>query len=141
MSTRVSGNVKGLHGLRAKLQAVPATAALATARQAAPALTTLAGGSYDAGQTVYGSSRPKGKRGQRLSLVASGTTRRLIKFVSDGTTTIRAALAEKYMRYLVGKYGILPSGARAALPRSWQQRIDGIATRECGEAAWKELGA
>jgi len=139
MSSRVSGNVRGLHGLRSKLKRIPVQAALNTARAAAPAITRQAGSSYDSGQTVYGAARPKGVRGNALTLVSSGLTRKLLRFVSDGTTTIRASLGMRYVKYLIGKYAILPGGPRAALPLPWRRRINQIALDECGEATWKEL--
>jgi len=138
VSTRVRGNVRGLQGLRARLKAIPATAALETARQGAPAITGEAGGAYDAGLTVYGSARPQGRRGF-LTLVRSGATRSMMRFVSDGTTTIRASLGTRYAKYLIGKYQILPSGGGAALPASWKQRLSDISMRICGEAVGEGL--
>jgi hypothetical protein len=88
------------------------------AKRAASVITSYSQASYDGGTTVYGDARPTGKHGNLLSLVYSGDTRSMIRFVSDGGSKIRASLGKDYMKYLIGKYRILPIG-NAQLPFKW----------------------
>ena len=123
----VKGNIGSLRAFRKKLLTVSRVAAIKIAKKAAPAVTGEATGSYDSGQTVHGDPRPLGVEGNALSLVLSGTTRGAMKFVSDGGTKIRAVLGTKYAKFLIGKYGILPTGA---LPTSWQKRLAKVSEAE-----------
>lgn len=91
------------------------------AARAAGAITSLAQASFASGETVYGDARPEGKRGA-LTLVRSGFTRDSLRFASDGGTKIRAVLGQPYVKYLIGKYVILPIG-NAALPFAWSSRL------------------
>jgi hypothetical protein len=94
------------------------------AAEIADEITRQARASFDGGQTVYGDARPTGVHGP-LSLVKTGTTRDSLRFSSDGGTKVRAVLGNPYMKYLIGKYVILPIG-NAALPFSWLTAIRSI---------------
>lgn len=106
----------------ARLAQLPTTVRAEVARQGAPACTELAQGAFDGGQTVYGEPRPQGVNGGPLSLVKSGAVRGSLRFVANGTQ-IRCQLGPKHMRYLVGKYKILPNNA---LPFRWRARLNEI---------------
>ena len=135
MSTRVRGPSTGgrnLRGFNKRIKRESEVAAIEVAKLVAVEITRQAVASYDSGRTVYGDARKKGVYGNALTLVATGDTRRDLRFVSDGTTTIRASLPEKYVKYLIGKYKILPIG-NAAMPEQWWRAIDVIAERVLDE--------
>jgi hypothetical protein len=116
------GNPGLMRQLGAKLQALPKTLQAEVARQGAPVCTELAQGAFDSGQTVYGDARPQGVDGGELSLVKSGSVRGSLRFVATGTQ-IRCQYGPKHMRYLIGKYKILPNNA---IPFRWRARLDEI---------------
>ena len=97
---------------------------------------------FAAGQTVFDTPRPLGTSGNTLTLVdprpspktsrqwkkRKGTwphtgqhVRDSLGFTSNGTV-VRAVLGQKYAKYLVGKYRILPM----LLPSAWQAQIERI---------------
>lgn len=107
--------------MQAKLRDFPKTVAAEVAVKAAPALTDLAQGSFDGGQNVYGDARPAGVDGRKLTLRKTGTAEGVIRFVAVGTQ-VRTPVFPRYMRYLIGKYGVLPNG-KAAIPTAWKARL------------------
>jgi|SRR4051812_42776361 hypothetical protein len=109
-------------GLKKQLRALPTTVAAAVAKEAAPATTGLARAAFNSGKTVYEEPRPLGVDGEPLKLKRTGATERDLLFVSNGTI-VRCVLGQPYMKYLVGKYKILPNGA---LPVGWSRTLDGI---------------
>lgn len=119
-----SGNA-ALAKLKSQLRAFPITLAHEVARDAAPLLTRLTGASFAGHKNVYGEARPTGVNGRVLSLVKSGKTRDTLRFVSNGTI-VRCVLAKPYMKYLIGKYGVLPNGN---MPTSWARQLDVIVDR------------
>ncbi len=123
----VRGSTSTLRKLSKTLRSISAVAAVKIAKKAAPPLTGEFAGDFDAGLTAHGDPRPLGVEGNALSLVQSGDTRRDIKFTSDGGTKIRAVLGTKYAKYLIGKYGILPSGT---LPTEWQKLLAKVSEAE-----------
>lgn len=112
-----------LRDFKGRLQKLPLSVAHDIAQQAAPLLTQYAQQAFDAGVNVYGDARPHGKDGRKLTLVDTGDTRRAMRFVVNGTI-VRCALGPRYAKYLIGKYGILPNGDRAAMPVAWRRALD-----------------
>jgi hypothetical protein len=127
------GNPGLMRQLGAKLQKLPKTLQAEVARRGAPVCTELAQGAFDSGQTVYGEARPAGVDGGPLSLVGEGAARASLRFVATGTQ-IRCAFGPKHMKFLVGKYKILPNNA---LPFRWRARLDAIVR----EVAGREVAA
>ena len=125
------GNPGLLKQLGRKLTELPKTLQAEVAREGAPVCTALAQGAFDSGQTVYGEARPQSVHGGSLSLVASGATRRSLTFVANGTQ-IRCQLGPKHMRYLIGRYRILPNNA---LPFLWRSKLAEIVKRGGDRAA------
>ena len=107
------------------LRSLPETR-MAVAQRAAPILSAQLVGSFDAGQTVYGGARPKGRRGP-LRLVKTGALRGNLRFIPRGTR-LQCSLGFSYARFLI-KFGILPRGG-AALPAAWEQAIKDVANAE-----------
>lgn len=120
----VKGNFETLDTWRKRLQQAPIRMAQAVAQGSAPKLTTLARAAYDGGRNVYGESRQPGAGGKRLTLKRTGATYGTVRFVAVGTIT-RCVLGTDYARFLIGKYGILPSG-RGVLPYDWGQAIGNV---------------
>ncbi len=119
---RGSGGNAAMRGLIGKLKNFPMTLAAEVAGKAAPDLTGLTQQAFSSHRSVYGEARPVSKvTGEPLSLVASGDTERSLRFIAVGTR-VRAALSEKYQRYLI-RYGILPNGA---IPAGWREHLDGL---------------
>ncbi len=121
MGLRHIGGIS-LREMKKRINDLPITVAEEVAKQVAPTLTNMARASFTAGQTVYGDVRPKGVDGGFLTLKLSGTTATSIQFVAKGTI-VRCVLAEDYMKYLIGKYRILPNGDRTAMPVAWYRAI------------------
>ncbi len=119
-----AGGIASFRDLKARLRTMATTVAHDVAQQAAPALTAAAVASYNAGQTVYGATRPQGVNGNQLTLNKSGDTLSTLRFVANGTI-VRVVLGTKYARYLIGKYAILPNGS-AAIPPAWRRTLEDI---------------
>lgn len=124
MSGVIKRSGKGLASVSKGLKELPRVTGVEVGRRAAPALTGAAGGSWDAGQTVYGDARPLGTRGNKLDLRVTGAARRFIRFVAAGTR-LTASLPLKYLRYLIGKYQVMPIGS-SPLPRKWTELLRAI---------------
>lgn len=111
MATRV--DVAGIQQLERRLSRVREELRVRVAAGVAREYTRLMRQAYDAGQQVDGSPRPLGVRGNRLTLVRTGETRRGLRYTSNqGRVTVRLAGAAPYLL----KYGILPL---RSLPRNW----------------------
>lgn len=127
------GNPGLLKQLGSRLTQLPKTVQAEVARQGAPVVTALAQGAFDAGQTVYGDPRPQGVDGGPLSLVKSGSVRGSLNFVATGTQ-MRCQLGPKHMRFLIGKYKILPNNA---LPFRWRAALNDVTKRVAEQEAAK----
>jgi hypothetical protein len=121
----LKGNLGTLRDLKRSLQKLPLTTAATIARHGAPEVSGLARQSFDGGQTVHGSPRPRGVDGQELSLVRTGASRRAAQFTAEGTR-MRTHVLPRYTKYLIGAYSILPNGP---LPQTWRDRLTEIAAR------------
>jgi hypothetical protein len=123
---RGSGGNSAFKQLRGRIKNFPLTLAVEVASKAAPDLTGLTQDAYGSGRNVYGDARPTSTvDGSPLTLDASGKTKTGLRFTSVGTV-VRAVLPEKYQRFLIGKYGILPNGG---LPAKWRSNLDGIVAK------------
>lgn len=122
----LKGDLSSLAKLKANLRDFPKTLAHNVAQRAAPALTDLTVEAFISDTNVYGDERPAGVAGNTLTLVKTGETRRTLRFVSNGTI-VRCVLGRKYMKYLIGKYGVLPNGA---LPSRWSARLGEIVAQQ-----------
>jgi hypothetical protein len=108
--------------LKAALRQMPLSIAHDAARRAAPLLTQLTQLAFASGRGVYGEDRGfryPSKSGKPLTLIDTGTTRDTLRFVANGTI-VRCVLAKPYMKYLIGKYGVLPNGD---LPDWWARKL------------------
>jgi hypothetical protein len=121
----LKGKPETLDSWKKRIQKAPIELAQKVASDSAPKITNLARGAYDSGRKVWGELRPPGAGGRRLTLKRTGDTYGTVRFVAIGTI-MRCVLGTPYARYLIGKYGILPSGA---IPYQW-----GAAIRETVEA-------
>lgn len=114
--------------LRKVLASLPQKVAIEAARKSADKITALALSTFDAGKTVYGDDRPLGVRGNKLTLTKSGLARRTLGFrwgFQGKSAVVKAHLSAKYVRFLIGKYRILPLGNHR-IPISWQLAIDEV---------------
>lgn len=111
-----------LGSLKRTLQTLPTTMAVDIASRAGPALTDLTRDANASRRGVYGEAYPIGVDGQQLTLHRTGAVAGSLEFRATGTI-VRARLPEKYARYLIGKYNILPNGA---LPAGWRTKLDAL---------------
>lgn len=104
------------------------------AQRVAPAITAKARASYDSGVNVYGDERKKSVTGGALSLRATGSTYRDLRFRVAGSV-MWCDLGTPYARYLIGRYDILPNGGRStSAPVDWQRTIQSISDEVLGRA-------
>lgn len=116
----LKGSIGTLQALKQNLRALPTTVAASVAERAAPAMTGLTQEAFASGQSVYGDARPASTvDGHALTLHKSGRAQTGLRFVSVGTI-VRCVFSERYVRYLIGKYGVLPNGG---LPSKWRERL------------------
>jgi hypothetical protein len=120
-----AAGLRTLNGLKRALRKLPITATARIAARAAPEMSALSRGAYNAGQTVYGSARPLSVEGKPLDLVRTGKSRDAMAFIATGRD-IRTARLPEYTRYLIGKYDVLPNGP---LPTLWRERMTAIAAQ------------
>jgi hypothetical protein len=121
----LKGDIRSLGALKRALRNMPITASARIAARAAPEITTLAGGAYDSGHTVYGLPRPQGVNGDELTLERTGKSRAAMRFSATGRD-IRTVPLPRYTKYLIGKYDVLPNGP---LPPIWRETITDIAAQ------------
>lgn len=109
--------------LKRQIRELPLTLRHEVAQAAAPATTQLTRQAFEFGESVYGDPRPTSKvTGEPLTLYKTGATAAALRFVANGTI-VRCVLPTPWSKYLVGKYGIMPSGA---VPASWTRRLNEI---------------
>lgn len=117
----VRGDFSKLSRMKATLRALPTSVAHVVAQRAAPLLTNLTQSAFAAGRNVYGDERPRGKGGRVLDLEVTGDARRTLRFTSSGTL-VRCVLGKRYIKYLIGKYQVLPNGGRS-VPAEWERNL------------------
>lgn len=81
----------------------------------------LAREAFARGEDVYGKPRPPGVAGNMLDLVATGLTSGSIGFEARGNRVRSTISNANYVRFLIGKYRILPNGR---LPDAWVQEAN-----------------
>ena len=141
MSRMKGPPVQNLRNFTKRLQQVPRVAAIEMAKRAAPIISGYAQATFDAGQDVYGAARRLGVHGNALSLKKKNDAARAsLLFTSDGGTKIRAVLARAYVKFLIGKYKILPIG-NAALPMRWQLALNTLAAEVLARIIGVEPGS
>ena len=132
--SRVKGPpTNNLRRINKRLREIPRVSAIEIARRAAPMISRYALASFNAGLNVYDAPRKLGHRGNALSLVDTGAARSSLLFTSDGGTKIRAVLAKPWVKYIIGKYKILPIG-NAAMPMRWQLALNTLVAEVLGRA-------
>lgn len=71
---------------------------------------------FTRGVDVYGKARPASAEGGKLYLIESGLTKGTLGFVAE-RGRVRSTISQAgYVKYLIGKYRILPNGP---LPEAW----------------------
>jgi hypothetical protein len=121
----VKGDFSTLNRLKRNLRAMPVSLAHDVAQRTAPAVTRHAAASFNSGRTVYDAPRPPSVNGGPLTLRETGDTEKAIRFVANGRI-VRVVISHRdkygrpYVKYLVGKYEVLPMGR---IPAHWQKTI------------------
>ena len=107
-----------MNKLKAAIKTMPQRMRTSVARDAAGYLDIEVRRQFNAGSTVFDTPRPLGVDGQKLSLVKSSKVKQSLGF-NVAETTISAVLSQRYAKYLVGKYRILPQ----KLPAAWAEYL------------------
>lgn len=123
--TKVVLKGHGLADYRKKILDHGVAAATEIAAEAVPQINAALWSAYDSGRTVYGDARPRGSTGDELTLLDTGDTRASLAFDNEGTV-LRIKLQYPYVRFLIGKYKILPCGPTTALPIAWRDILNRI---------------
>lgn len=115
----LKGDVSKLQRLQDVLREVPRAIAADVAKRGAPELTNDLQGNYDGGRSAYGDPNPAGVDGQPLTLRKSGATDAVLRFVATDTTVSTPGFPP-YLKFLIGKYRVLPNG-KQAIPETWRK--------------------
>jgi len=126
-------NTSSLTKFAQNLRRLPRVLAQRVADRGAPAISSLARGSFDAGQTPYGIPWAPGAQGQRVTLRKTGALERFLRYVAIGTK-LRVALGTSYAKYQIGKRPVFPGAG--GLPPGY---VDAL-RRATREVAGEELG-
>lgn len=121
----LTGDLSSLSKLSAALRRLPTVGAQKIAEAAAPALTEVALGTFNASQDAFGAPWDAGRRGQAVKLRNSGTLAKYIKYVAIGTK-LRVSLGVSYAKYQVGKRPIFPRQGDP-LPASYVNTLKRVA--------------
>ena len=124
----ISTYITSIGKLRKAIQEFGPSAREAIARDAHGWLTNETRDAFFSGRTVYETPRPTSMDsrhpGEMLSLIGPARNGRHvlqdIGWTNTGTI-IRALLNQRYAKYLVGKYKILPNNK---LPANWQEHLE-----------------
>lgn len=107
-----------MNKLKAAIKTMPQRMRTAVARDAAGYLDIEVRRQFNAGATVFDTPRPLGVDGQTLALVKTGSVQKSLGFNAKDAR-ISAVLSQRYARFLVGKYRILPQ----KLPAAWAEYL------------------
>lgn len=121
--------IDSINRLKSSIKSMPLKLRTGVAKDAAGYLDIEVRAEFNAGKTVFDEPRPLGVDGEKLSLVFSGKTKSALGFDVTGTL-IRAVLGQRYAKFLVGRYRILPQ----KLPPAWAAHITRIVEEWQAEA-------
>lgn len=119
MSAGLKGDIGKLRELERSIRELPRVLGAKVATAAASRITSLARGTFNAGENAYGDTWAPGADGQRVTLRKSGALADGVSFVATGTR-LRAHLGPSYAKYQVGKRSVFPRGK---LPLSYVEAI------------------
>lgn len=115
----LKGDLSKLQRLRDVVREVPRAIAADVAKRGAPVLSADLQGNYEAQRSAYGAPNPDGVDGRQLTLHETGATAAALRFVAAGTS-IQTPGFPPYLRFLIGKYRVLPNGNQA-IPETWRK--------------------
>ena len=119
--------MRSLKEFSASLRRLPKVVAIRVAEEAAPEISKLAKGSFDASEDPYGVPWSPGAQGQRITLRKTGALERKVIYAAIGTK-IRVALGVVYAKYQIGKRPVFPRQT-AGLPLDYVQTLQRTAVR------------
>lgn len=122
-------SIASLSKFTADLRRLPRVVAQKVAAAAAPAITSLALATFDAGENAYGSTWAPGEQGQKVTLRKSGALERAVHYVAIGTK-LRVALGVPYAKYQIGKRPVFPSQG-GVLPVDYVRALQRVAVDVC----------
>ena len=113
------GDISKLRRLEASLRELPRVVAQKVATASAGVITSLAEGTFNAGENAFGDPWEPGAEGQRITLRRTGALAAGVKYVAIGTR-LRAVLGPKYAKFATGKHNryIFPR-VGSSLPASY----------------------
>lgn len=111
------------------LRRLPRVVAQKVASAAAPAITTLALETFDAGENPYGVTWAPLEDGHRATLHKSGALESRVRYVAIGTK-LRVALGVPYAKYRIGKRPVFPTQG-GSLPVVYVDALQQVAVDVC----------
>lgn len=120
----LKGDISKLRRLEQSIRQLPRVVAQKVAERSASTITSLARGTFAAGENAYGDSWEPGAEGQRVTLHKSGALGRF-QYVAIGTR-LRAQLGPRYSKYQTGKRPVFP-GNGARLPVAYVDALQAVA--------------
>lgn len=125
----MTASLASLKTFAANLKRLPTVVAQKVAAASAPAITSAALTTFDAGEDPYGASWAPGADGSRVTLRKSGALERGVQYVAIGTK-IRVVLGVFYAKYQIGKRRIFP-GQGAVLPVEYTRALQAATVDVC----------
>lgn len=104
----LSGDLTSLTRFSSRLRKMPTVVGQKVATAAAPALTAVARGTFNAGEDPYGVTWDPLRDGSKATLKKTGGIERGVFYVAIGTL-LRVRLAAPYAKYQVGKRHVFPT--------------------------------
>lgn len=126
--------ITSLATFSANLRRLPRVVAQKVATAAAPVMTALVLGTFNAGTDAFGGSWKIREDGTRATLKKSGALSKYVKYVAIGTR-LRLALGVAHARYLIGTRPIAPKQGQG-LPVEYIEALAKVTADVCRE----ELG-
>ena len=113
------------------LDALPDSLAHVVAQRGGPLLTRMMRAGFLKRESVSGKPWPRNRDGSSPTLRDTGKTYRQVEFVVSGTI-IRCRLGTPYAKYLIARYGILPTNSRP-MPPTWARQMGMLVARVTSE--------
>ena len=117
----LKGPIQSLANFSSKLRKLPTVLGQKVARTAAPRLTSVAQGTFGAGENAYGETWQPLNDGSKATLNKTGGIKRGVFYVAIGTI-LRVRLAVPYAKYQVGKRPVFPTQG-SPLPTAYVREL------------------
>ncbi len=124
-----AGALSSLAQFSADLRRLPTVVAQKVATAAAPVLTALVKGTFDASEDAFGGSWKIRDDGKRATLRKSGALASHISYVAIGTK-LRIALGVRYAKFQIGTRPVAPKQGQG-LPIEYSRALQKVTAEVC----------